>query len=224
MRLELRNEGRQRWVVDALADDDADALVRCLSADASVSLNTLRIPWPYTRDHATAFLAAVRTEAEAHGGRALTWAIRREWNDAGSGSGSGEGVGEWRRELVGAIGLLNLQPPETPGEPEPEPNPSSSYHSAEIGYWLTAACRNQGVATSAVRAVNAWAMDEDGGLGLDRVAANVFAFNTASERVLVKAGFRFERLVRDAYEKNGVRIDGKVYAVERPRARDNAES
>ena len=101
-------------------------------------------------------------------------------------------------QFIGGIGLLNVT--------------LGTSHAAELGYWIVKEYRNRGIVTLAVRAVAVWALDE---LALDRVSAAVFSFNTASERVLQKAGFQYEGTLRHAYKKDGVLLDGKLYAFTR---------
>ncbi|GGF40864.1 hypothetical protein GCM10011519_13180 [Marmoricola endophyticus] len=62
----------------------------------------------------------------------------------------------------------------------------------ELGYWVHPAERGTGVATEAVRLLlrHALVPEEDGGLGLERVTAHAAVANTASRRVLEKAGMR----------------------------------
>ena len=82
-------------------------------------------------------------------------------------------------------------------------------HSAEIGYWLGEPLWGRGIATRAVRALTEWAMDE---LDLVRIYAAVFEVNTASVRVLEKAGYAFEARLRKSVIKNGRFMDELVYA------------
>ena len=58
---------------------------------------------------------------------------------------------------------------------------------AEIGYWIGVPYWGRGYASAAVRLVTAYGLDA---LGLRRITAEVLAGNAASERVLLKAGYR----------------------------------
>jgi ribosomal-protein-alanine N-acetyltransferase len=60
---------------------------------------------------------------------------------------------------------------------------------AEFGYWLGRAYWNRGIMSEAVAAFSAAAFEA---FGLDRLFAEPFANNTASVRVLEKAGFILE--------------------------------
>lgn len=82
-------------------------------------------------------------------------------------------------------------------------------HSAEFGYWLTPALWGRGLMTKAVAVFAPWAMQS---LSLHRLHASVFAFNTASARVLQKNGFDEEGLARCAVLKAGEVHDLRVFA------------
>jgi RimJ/RimL family protein N-acetyltransferase len=82
-------------------------------------------------------------------------------------------------------------------------------HKAEIGYWLAQPFWGQGIMTKAVQKATEFGFKE---LGLSRISANVFDFNDGSVRVLEKAGYCFEGLLRKSYRKNGKVFDGKLYA------------
>lgn len=84
--------------------------------------------------------------------------------------------------------------------------------SAEIGYWVARAYWGRGIATDAVRAVteHAFTVHE-----LTRIYALPFAENTASIRVLEKAGYVREGLLRRSAIKDGIVRDQLIYAVVR---------
>jgi ribosomal-protein-alanine N-acetyltransferase len=87
------------------------------------------------------------------------------------------------------------------------------YHrTAEIGYWLGEAYWGRGIATSAVRAMVDYAFAK---FDLRRLYAGVFGWNSASARVLEKAGFTFEARLRQAITKGGRTTDELVYALVR---------
>ena len=81
--------------------------------------------------------------------------------------------------------------------------------SAEIGYWLGRPFWGRGIMTDAVRATTTYAFDE---LKLRRVFAVPFAHNAASSRVLEKAGYVLEGVMRQSAIKDGVIIDQYLYA------------
>jgi RimJ/RimL family protein N-acetyltransferase len=84
------------------------------------------------------------------------------------------------------------------------------YHrSAEIGYWLGEDWWGRGIATAAVGALVPELLRR---YALIRLEANVFAWNTASMRVLEKCGFVREAVLRSAAVKDGRITDLHVYA------------
>lgn len=81
--------------------------------------------------------------------------------------------------------------------------------SAEIGYWLGEALWGRGIATEALQLVTAHAFME---MNFLRVFALPFADNPASVRVLEKAGYAREGLLRSSSVKSGVPKDQVMYA------------
>jgi RimJ/RimL family protein N-acetyltransferase len=84
--------------------------------------------------------------------------------------------------------------------------------SAEIGYWLGEAYWGRGFATEALKAMTEYAFAN---FDLSRLYAGVFEWNTASMRVLEKAGYEFEARLRRSVLKDGQLIDELVYALVR---------
>ena len=81
--------------------------------------------------------------------------------------------------------------------------------SAEIGYWLGEPFWGRGLTTEALVAVTAYAIRTH---GLTRVYAVPFAWNTASCRVLEKAGYVLEARLRRSAIKDGRLTDQMQYA------------
>jgi len=81
--------------------------------------------------------------------------------------------------------------------------------SAELGYWLGAPFWGRGIMTEAVRAFTEDSFDR---FSLRRIFALPFAYNSASCRVLEKAGFRLEGTMRQAAIKEGQITDQLLYA------------
>jgi RimJ/RimL family protein N-acetyltransferase len=81
--------------------------------------------------------------------------------------------------------------------------------SAEIGYWLGEAFWGQGIATEALRTVTQHAVQTH---GLTRVYAVPYEWNSASFRVLEKAGYVAEARLRRSAIKDGCVIDQILYA------------
>lgn len=84
--------------------------------------------------------------------------------------------------------------------------------SAELGYWLGRPYWGRGLTTAAVRVVTAHAFEQ---LGLLRVFALPFEENVASVRVLEKAGYVREGLLRCAAIKAGRPRNMFMYAIVR---------
>jgi len=82
-------------------------------------------------------------------------------------------------------------------------------HSAEVGYWLGEALWGRGIATAALRAATPWAIAT---FDLRRVFAVPFSDNIGSMRVLEKAGFVKEGVMRCAAVKDGQLKDQVLYA------------
>jgi ribosomal-protein-alanine N-acetyltransferase len=81
--------------------------------------------------------------------------------------------------------------------------------SAEIGYWLGEEYWGRGIATEALRAVTAYAIEEH---SLTRLYAVPFQWNPASFRVLEKSGYVLEGTLRRSAIKDGRIIDQRLYA------------
>lgn len=97
---------------------------------------------------------------------------------------------------IGGIGLNDFKP---------------GHHKAELGYWINPNYWGLGLATAAINTIVPYAFST---LLLTRVYAYVFTFNPASVRVLEKAGFTYEGLLRKDYTRSpGDFIDVYVYAM-----------
>ena len=81
---------------------------------------------------------------------------------------------------------------------------------AHFGYWLGEPFWGRGIMTEAVKAASAHAMSY---FGLVRLESPVFESNPASMRVLEKAGFVREAVLRRAVYKDGRIIDAVLYAL-----------
>jgi len=81
--------------------------------------------------------------------------------------------------------------------------------SAELGFWLGEPFWGRGIMTEAVRAVSAYAFERH---PLKRLFASVFAWNPASMRVLEKAGYEREGVLRHSALKDGRVTDQVIYS------------
>jgi RimJ/RimL family protein N-acetyltransferase len=79
----------------------------------------------------------------------------------------------------------------------------------EIGYWVYPAARGRGIATTVARALAEHAFT----LGLQRVAAYVNVGNAGSERVLERAGFTREGVIRSLPKPDGRRVDKTLFSL-----------
>jgi RimJ/RimL family protein N-acetyltransferase len=79
----------------------------------------------------------------------------------------------------------------------------------EIGYWVFPPARGRGVGTTIARMLGEHAFS----LGVERVAAYVNVGNIASERVLERAGFTREGVVRSMPVPSGRRIDKTLFSL-----------
>jgi ribosomal-protein-alanine N-acetyltransferase len=80
----------------------------------------------------------------------------------------------------------------------------------QFGYWLGRRFRGRGIATAAARAMVEYARSS---MDLARLQAPVFEWNPASMRVLEKAGFEREAVLRKSVFKDGQLIDSVMYAL-----------
>jgi RimJ/RimL family protein N-acetyltransferase len=79
----------------------------------------------------------------------------------------------------------------------------------EIGYFVLPHARRRGIATTIARVLAEHAFS----LGIERVAAYVNVGNTASDRVVDRAGFTREGVVRSMPKPDGRRVDKTLYSL-----------
>jgi [ribosomal protein S5]-alanine N-acetyltransferase len=98
-------------------------------------------------------------------------------------------------EAIGSIGLMK----------------GADVHrfTAELGYWLAEPFWGRGIMTGAVRCITTYAIEE---LGLHRVYAEPYTDNIASAKVLEKAGFVREGIMRSSAFKDGTFCDQFLYS------------
>jgi RimJ/RimL family protein N-acetyltransferase len=110
-------------------------------------------------------------------------------------------------ELIGSIGFTFQQ--------------DVNRYSAEIGYWLAEPFWGKGIANEALSKLTRFAFSK---FELNRIFAGVFEGNTASIRVLEKAGYKFEARHRKAVFKEGIFLDYFVYSVLKEELTDHHEN
>lgn len=81
---------------------------------------------------------------------------------------------------------------------------------AELGYWLAEQFWGRGIMTAAVKEFSQFIFEN---YDIVRIYAEVFDSNVASQRVLEKAGFQKEAVLRRSIFKNGTIKDAYVYAL-----------
>lgn len=82
-------------------------------------------------------------------------------------------------------------------------------YTAEMGYWLAEPYWGKGIMTKAVKSLTAYAIHD---LKLHRVYAEPYANNGASAKVLEKAGFICEGVLRSNVLKDGQILDQRLYS------------
>lgn len=83
---------------------------------------------------------------------------------------------------------------------------------AELGYYIAQPFWGQGIGTQAVRKVCDYVFEHS---DIIRIFAEPYAYNDASCRVLEKAGFQLEGILRKNAVKNSRILDMKMYAITR---------
>ena len=86
------------------------------------------------------------------------------------------------------------------------------FRTAEMGYYIGEPYWGKGFGTSAVKQACAYVFEHT---DIIRIFAEPFAYNAASCRVLEKAGFQMEGILRGNAVKNGSILDMKLYALVR---------
>ena len=81
---------------------------------------------------------------------------------------------------------------------------------AELGYCIAEEYWGKGIMTEAVKQICKYVFEKS---DIIRIYAEPFAYNTASCRVLEKAGFQYEGTLRNNAIKNGKVIDMKMYSL-----------
>lgn len=81
---------------------------------------------------------------------------------------------------------------------------------AEMGYYIAEEYWGKGIMTDAVKQLCTYVFNKS---DIIRIYAEPFAYNTASCRVLEKAGFQYEGTLRSNAVKNGKVVDMKMYSL-----------
>ena len=83
---------------------------------------------------------------------------------------------------------------------------------AELGYWLAETFWGNGIVTEAVRQMVDYGFRH---FDINRIYARPFGTNSASKKVLEKAGFQLEGSFEKTFYKNDTYFDEFVYAIRR---------
>jgi RimJ/RimL family protein N-acetyltransferase len=83
---------------------------------------------------------------------------------------------------------------------------------AELGYWLAQPYWGRGICTEAVKRVTCYAFEH---LDIQRLFARPFGSNKASQRVLEKAGYQLECILKNTIFKDNGFQDEYIYAFRR---------
>ncbi len=98
-------------------------------------------------------------------------------------------------EAIGSIGLM--------------PGQDVHRYTAEMGYWLAEPFWGKGIMTQAVKSLADYAIND---LKMHRIYAEPYTTNPASARVLEKAGFLYEGVLRSSVFKDGKILDQHLYS------------
>lgn len=125
---------------------------------------------------------------------ARTWIEQtlRDWDDRAHATFA---VTDGCGEVVGAIGLRLHRHYSVNGS---------------IGYWVAREARGRGVATTALRLLARWALEE---ARVSRLELVTDPGNTASQKVAERAGFRREGILRSYVERRGKRADCTIFSL-----------
>jgi [ribosomal protein S5]-alanine N-acetyltransferase len=82
--------------------------------------------------------------------------------------------------------------------------------SAELGYWLAEEYWNKGIMSTAIKQLCREAFEE---YDIVRIFAEPFSYNIGSRRVLEKAGFSLEGIMKNGVYKSGKFFDYCMYAL-----------
>lgn len=98
-------------------------------------------------------------------------------------------------QVIGSIGVFRCE--------------NIHFRTAEMGYYIGEPYWGKGLGTSAVKQVCSYIFQHT---DIIRIFAEPFAYNTASCRVLEKAGFQFEGVLRSNAIKSGQILDMRMYS------------
>ncbi len=91
-------------------------------------------------------------------------------------------------------------------------HPGEDVHrkNAEMGYWLAEPFWGKGIITEAIKQAIEYGFKT---FDISRIFARPYGFNLASQRVLEKAGFKKEAVLKNTLFKNGEYTDEVIYSI-----------
>jgi len=101
----------------------------------------------------------------------------------------------FNKEVIGTISLEDIK---------------QDHKKAELGYWIGRPFWGKGITSEAVHLILDFAFND---LKLNRISAYTFTPNKASQKVLLKNGFKKEGLVRENVQKDGKFYDDYVFGL-----------
>lgn len=162
-----------------------------IANDTRITSTTASLPYPYTTEDARKFIDEIAPEAWTLG-RACILAITEHGNTQNNNQTNTDG----HTQPIGTVGLVtdwaNLR--------------------AELGFWVGVDYWGRGYATEASRAMIRLAFEH---LSLERVFATHHGGNDASGKVQIKAGMRYEGVMRKHLRKDGRQLDSVIHGLTR---------
>lgn len=162
--------------------------------------------WRRLREESRAFLAPwePRWSPDELSLRSFRARLRQWESDAEAGAGRTLFIEERASgSLAGGISIVNIR--------------YGAAESGEIGYWMGERFAGLGYMSEAILLLTPWCFQT---LGLHRIVAACIPDNRRSRRVLEKAGFEREGLVRSYLRIDGVRRDHLLYSLIAPEGAD----
>lgn len=103
---------------------------------------------------------------------------------------------EYRKQFAGIVSLQEFE---------------VRNHLARVGYWVTKEMRGKGIASRAVTLTCAYGFRN---MGIRRIEGMIFPGNAGSAKVLLRAGFEFEALLKSRItRRNGEQSDSQLYSL-----------
>ena len=181
--LELETE---RLVLRPPRAEDAAAVIDMMQ-DGFIYRSTLRVPYPYAKEHFEFYMNYAREGLQKDDALCLLIVLKET------------------QEVLGNISLARKQYPLDVGGP---------YPIATVGYWLGKEFSGKGYCTEACKRIYGYAFQEaPQGWGLHKIVGSHFSFNKASGKVMEKVGMTKEAEYREHMWKDGVFHDSTDWGI-----------